>query len=35
MSNDKVASLAAPATVSNPLTDLRRAGARRLIEAAV
>ena len=35
MSNDKVVSLAAPATVSNPLTDLLRAGARRLIEAAV
>ena len=30
-----VVSLAAPASVSDPLTDLLRAGARRLIEAAV
>ena len=35
MSNDNVVSLAAPAEVSDPLTDLLRAGARRLIEAAV
>ena len=35
MGNDKVVSLAAPASVSDPLTDLLRAGARRLIEAAV
>ena len=35
MSNDNVVSLAAPASVSDPLTDLLRAGARRLIEAAV
>ena len=35
MSNDTVVSLAAPAQVSDPLTDLLRTGARRLIEAAV
>ena len=35
MSNDNVGSLAAPAAVSDPLTDLLRAGARELIEAAV
>ena len=35
MSNDNVVSLAAPASVSDPLTDLLRAGTRRLIEAAV
>ena len=36
MSNDNVVSLAAPAAVSDPLTDLNiRTGARRLIEAAV
>ena len=35
MGNDNVVSLAAPAEVSDPLTDLLRAGARRLIEAAV
>ena len=35
MSKDKVVSLAAPAEVSDPLTDLLRSGARRLIEAAV
>ena len=35
MGNDKVVSLATPASVSDPLTDLLRAGARRLIEAAV
>ena len=35
MSNDNVISLAAPAAVSDPLTDLLRMGARRLIEAAV
>ena len=35
MGNDDVVSLAAPAAVSDPLTDLLRAGARRLIEAAV
>ena len=35
MGNDNVVSLAAPASVSDPLTDLLRAGARRLIEAAV
>ena len=35
MGNDNVVSLAAPAAVSDPLTDLLRAGARRLIEAAV
>ena len=35
MGNDNVVSLAAPAAVSDPLTDLLRAGARQLIEAAV
>ena len=35
MGNDNVVSLAAPASVSDPLRDLLRAGARRLIEAAV
>ena len=35
MNNDTVVSLAAPARVSDPLTELLRAGARRLIEAAV
>lgn len=35
MGNDKVVSLAAPAEVSDPLTELLRKGARRLIEAAV
>ena len=35
MSNDTVASLAAPAQLSDPLTELLRTGARRLIEAAV
>ncbi len=35
MSNDNVVSLAAPGEVSDPLTDLLRAGARQLIEAAV
>ena len=35
MSNDNVVSLAAPAQVSDPLTDLLRTGARRLVEAAV
>ena len=35
MSNDTVVSLAAPAQVSDPLTELLRSGARRLIEAAV
>ena len=35
MSNDTVVSLAAPARVCDPLTDLLRTGARRLIEAAV
>ena len=35
MSNDNVVSLAAPAEVSDPLTDLLRSGARRLIQAAV
>ena len=34
MSNDTVVSLAAPARVSDPLTELLRSGARRLIEAA-
>ena len=34
MSNDNVVSLAAPAEVSDPLTDLLRTGARRLIQAA-
>ena len=35
MSNDTVVSLAAPAQVCDPLTELLRTGARRLIEAAV
>ena len=35
MSNDTVVSLAAPARVCDPLTELLRAGVRRLIEAAV
>ena len=35
MSNDNLGSLAAPAGISDPLTDLLRSGARRLIEAAV
>ena len=35
MNNDTVVSLAAPARVSDPLTELLRTGARRLIEAAV
>ena len=35
MANDNVVALAAPATVSDPLTDLPRSGARKLIEAAV
>ena len=35
MSNDTVVSLAAPAQVCDPLTDLLPAGARRLIEATV
>ena len=35
MSNDNVISVATPAEVSNPLTELLRTGARRLIEAAV
>ena len=35
MSNDNVISLAAPAEVSDPLTELLRNGARRLIQAAV
>ena len=35
MSNDSVVSLAAPAQVSDPLTELLHTGARRLIEAAV
>ena len=35
MDNDNVVALAAPATISDPLTDLLRTGARRLIEAAV
>ena len=35
MGNDNVVSLAAPAEVSDPLTDLLRSGARRLVEAAV
>ena len=34
MSNDNVVSLATPAEVSDPLTELLRSGARRLIEAA-
>ena len=35
MFNDNVVSLAAPAGISVPLTDLLRPGARQLIEAAV
>ena len=35
MGNDNVVSLAAPAEVCDPLTELLRSGARRLIEAAV
>ena len=35
MSNDTVVSLGAPARVSDPLTELLRTGAPRLIEAAV
>ena len=35
MSNDSVVSLATPAEVSDPLTELLRTGARQLIEAAV
>ena len=35
MNNDTVVSLAAPARVSDPLTELLRTGARRLIEATV
>ena len=35
MSNDTVVSLAAPALVPDPLTELVRSGARRLVEAAV
>ena len=35
MDNDNVVELAAPASVSDPLTDLLRAGAKRLVEAAV
>lgn len=35
MDNDNVVALAAPAAVSDPLTDLLRTGARQLIEAAV
>ena len=35
MSNDTVVSLAAPARVSDPLTELLRTGARRLIEAGL
>ncbi len=35
MSNDTVVSLAAPALVPDPLTELLRSGARRLVEAAV
>ena len=35
MSNDTVVSLVAPARVCDPLTELLRSGARRLIEAAV
>ncbi len=35
MSNDTVVPLATPAPVSDPLTELLRSGARRLIEAAV
>ena len=35
MSNDTVASLAAPALAPDPLTELLRSGARRLVEVAV
>ena len=35
MSNNTVVSLAAPAPVPDPLTELLRSGARRLVEAAV
>ena len=35
MSNDTVVSPAAPAPVSDPLTELLRSGARRLTEATV
>ena len=35
MSNDSVVSLAAPSEVSDPLTELLRNSARRLIQAAV
>ena len=35
MSNDTVVSLAAPALASDPLTELLRSRARRLIEAGV
>ena len=35
MSNDTVVSLAAPSRDCDPLTELSRVGARRLIEAAV
>ena len=35
MSNDTVVSLAAPARVCDPLTELLRSGARRLIEVAL
>ena len=35
MSNDNLVSLAAPAKISDPLTELLRSGAWRLIEAAV
>ena len=35
MSDDTVVSLAGPARVSDPFTELLRSGARRLIEAAV
>ena len=35
MSNDTVVSLAAPAPVCDPLTELLRSGARRMVEAAV
>ena len=35
MDKDNVVSLAAPGGISDPLTDLLRIGARRLIEAAV
>ena len=35
MDNDNVVALAAPAAVSDPLTELLRSGARQLIEPAV